>query len=70
MTLPGGNLKPAQGQRLVLSDPVTIEQDLPEQRLRFQHALTRRDQNRLSRASRAFFEHGREAFAVEDFFAT
>ena len=54
---------------LILRDALAVEQDLPEQCLRFDHALTRREQNRLGRTGRAFVEHGAELFAVEDFLA-
>ncbi len=63
----GGDAEPAQCQGLILRDTLTIEQDLPKQRLRFDHPLARRQQNRLRRTTRALFKHGAELFAVEDF---
>ena len=67
MPLPGGNAEPAQRQGLILRDTLTIEQDLPKQRLRLDNSLARRQQNRLRRTTRALFKHGAELFAVEDF---
>ena len=69
MPLPGSDTKPAQCQGLILSDATAIEEDLPEQRLRFNNALAGREQNRLRRTGRAFFKHGVELGAVEYFFA-
>jgi len=67
--LPGGDGEPAQCQRLILSNATAIEQDLPEQRLRFNNALAGGEQNRLRRTRRTFFEHGAELRNVEHFLA-
>ena len=69
MPLPGSDAEPTQRQRLIPGDAPAVEQDLPEQRLRFHHALACREQNCLRGTGRTFFEHGAELRAVEHFFA-
>jgi hypothetical protein len=69
MPATGGNSEPAQRQWLILGDALAIQQDLPKQRLRFNLALARREQNRLRSAGGTFGEHGAQLSTVEDFLA-
>ncbi|MNN55789.1 hypothetical protein D3C81_1706810 [compost metagenome] len=70
MSTPGGDVKPAHGQRLILGDPLPVQQNLPEQRLGIEEVFAGSHQNGLGSTGRAFFEHGFERIAVEDFLAT
>jgi hypothetical protein len=67
MPATGGNSEPAQRQWLILRDALPVEENLPKQRLRFNLALARREQNRLRSAGRAFFKHCRQPGRIEDF---
>ncbi|MNY50656.1 hypothetical protein D3C86_1861750 [compost metagenome] len=70
MPAPGGDVEPAQGQRLILSDALPVQQNLPEQRLGIEDVFASGHQNGLGGTGRAFFEHGFKRIAVEDFLTT
>ena len=63
----GGDLEPTHSQRLILLDALSIQQNLPEQRLSIEYTFAGGDQNRLRSARRAFLEHGFETITVEHF---
>ncbi|MNI91117.1 hypothetical protein D3C73_1487340 [compost metagenome] len=67
MPAPRGDVKPAHGQRLILGDALPVQQNLPKQRLGIEDIFAGGHQNGLGRTGRAFFEHGLERIAVEDF---
>ena len=64
----GGYLEPAHGQRLVLLDPLAVQQNLAEQGLGIENPFAGSDQDRLSSTCRTVIKHGFEVIAVEHFF--
>ncbi|MNF84262.1 hypothetical protein D3C84_666140 [compost metagenome] len=63
------DVEPTHRQRLILSDALPVQQNLPEQRLGIEDVFASRDQNRLGCTRRAFVEHGFEPLTVEHFLA-
>ncbi|MNZ97553.1 hypothetical protein D3C78_1167960 [compost metagenome] len=61
--------EPAQRQRLVLRDPLAVEQNLPEQGLGFDLSFSCGNQDGLGRTGRTFVEHRAQALTVEHFLA-
>jgi hypothetical protein len=62
------NGEPAPGHTCILLDAKAIEQDLPKQQLRLDHALPRCRQNCLGRLAWAVLEHRLQAGSIHHFF--